>query len=61
MSGSARRRYLLWTGLYLAGACMADPRWEEHSASVVLGYLNALLDQMETWSSRERRVILRGL
>lgn len=57
----AGRRYLLWTGAYLAGACMADPHWEEQSESIVLGYLNFLLDQMERWSSRERRVVLRGL
>lgn len=61
MDRPAGRRYLLWTGLYLAGACMADPRWEESSESIVLGYLNFLLDQMERWSSREQRVTLRGL
>lgn len=61
MDRPAGRRYLLWTGLYLAGACMADPRWEEGSESIVLGYLNFLLDQMERWSSRGQRVVLRGL
>ncbi|MFQ5854671.1 MAG: hypothetical protein ACE5LU_03365 [Anaerolineae bacterium] len=61
MDRPAGRRYLIWTGVYLAGACMADPAWEEHSEPVVLGYLNFLLSQMGAWSNREQRVVLRGL
>ncbi len=55
------QRYLLWTGLYLAAACMADPEWSTRSESVVLNFLNTLLERQTSWSARQRRVLLRGL
>ncbi len=54
------RRYLLWTGFYLSLASLIGLPDGEINPGVIR-FVNYLLEHFERWSTRERRVIVRGL
>lgn len=55
------RRYLFWVGFYLANASLAGASEDPNLEATVVGFLTHLLSRFEQWSTRERRVVLRGL
>lgn len=55
------RRYMLWSLIYLAASPCCDPWLSQHSWPHVKAFLDAMAARWDSWTSKEQRVIVRGL